>query len=122
MSKIIKIQTHSDTRGSLAVVEKILPFEIKRVYFIYDVESINVVRGGHRHKKTIQALICLNGSCKIDIVNKGKQKEYLLDSPSNCLILEPDDWHQMKEFTKGSVLTVMASEYFEEEDYIDDKN
>ena len=70
MAHIIELPTFGDDRGNLTVVEKVLPFEIKRFYYIYDVSS---QRGGHRHKKTIQALISLGGSCEI-YVNDGKKR------------------------------------------------
>lgn len=117
MSSIIELPTFKDPRGSLSVAEKVLPFEIKRFYMVYDVTSI---RGGHRHKKTWQALICLGGSCEI-YVNNGKEKEsFVLDRPGKCLILHPEDWHTMDHFTSGSTLLVLASEYYSKDDYIDD--
>ena len=77
MSYIISLPTFKDNDGALTVVEKILPFEIKRVYYIYN--ALNR-RGGHRHKKCIQALICIGGSCKININDGKKKKSVLLDS------------------------------------------
>ena len=78
-------------------------------------------RGGHRHKKTIQALICLDGSCEV-YVNDGQKKEiFLLDSPSKCLLLKPEDWHTMDKFTKGSTLLVFASEFYNKDDYISEE-
>ena len=116
MAELIKLKTFTDKRGSLSVIEKEIPFPIKRVFYIYNVDDS--VRGGHRHKKTIQAAICVNGSCRI-YNNNGKAAEYFeLNSPDKCLILQPEDWHQMDQFTKGSVLLVMASELFDNNDYI----
>ncbi|MFA6143776.1 MAG: FdtA/QdtA family cupin domain-containing protein [Sulfuricurvum sp.] len=118
MARLINLQTHSDERGCLTIAEKVLPFDIKRFYYIYDVSS---KRGGHRHKKTIQALICLGGSCEI-YVNNGKNKEtVLLNHPSQCLIVNPEDWHTMDKFSKGSTLLVFSSEYYDKEDYIDEE-
>jgi len=115
MAYIIDLPTFRDERGSLTVIEKILPFDIKRIYYIYDVLN---KRGGHRHIKTIQALIILNGSCEIFIDDGEKEETVLLDSPSKCLILEPKDWHTMDKFTNGSVLLVLSSEFYDENDYI----
>jgi hypothetical protein len=115
MAYIINLTTFSDDRGSLSVVEKILPFEIKRVYFIYDVLG---ERGGHKHKKTTQALIMLNGSCEVFVRNRNEDKRFVLDASSKCLILEPDDWHTMDFFTDNSTLLVLASEYYDKNDYI----
>ena len=117
MAYLIDLPTFEDERGKLTVIEKLLPFDIKRLYYIYDVTS---KRGGHRHKKTIQALICLGGSCEVFIDNGEKKETILLDSPSKCLILEPKDWHTMDKFSKGSTLLVLASEYYDKDDYIDE--
>ncbi len=116
MARIINLPTFGDSRGNLTVVEKILPFEIKRFYYIYDVTN---KRGGHRHKKTIQALICLGGNCEIYVHDGEKEETILLDSPSKCLILDPNDWHTMDNFSKGSTLLVFSSEFYDRDDYID---
>lgn len=118
MAYIINLPTFRDSRGSLTVVEKLLPFEIKRFYYIYNVTS---KRGGHRHKKTIQALICLGGSCEIYVHDGKREETILLDSPSKCLILDPRDWHTMDKFSKGSTLLVLSSEYYDVDDYIDEE-
>jgi dTDP-4-dehydrorhamnose 3,5-epimerase-like enzyme len=118
MAHIIELPTFEDDRGNLTVVEKNLPFEIKRFYYIYDVTS---KRGGHRHKKTIQALICLGGSCEIYVHDGEKEETILLDSPSKCLILDPKDWHTMDNFSKGSTLLVFSSEFYDKDDYIDEE-
>lgn len=117
MSKLITLPTYSDSRGDLTVIEKSLPFDIKRVYYMYNCKS---QRGGHRHIKTIQALIAVAGSCEI-YTNNGKEKNtYILNSPDRCLILHPEDWHYMDKFSKNCVLLVLASEYFDKNDYIDE--
>tara|TARA_B100000809_G_scaffold112579_1_gene111113 strand:- start:1965 stop:2330 length:366 start_codon:yes stop_codon:yes gene_type:complete len=116
MAHILDLKTFTDKRGNLTVVEKVLAFDIKRVFYIYGVDDS--VRGGHRHVKTIQAAVCLQGSCIITNNDNKKQEEFVLDSPSKCLILEPQDWHQMKSFTKDTILMVFASEFYEESDYI----
>ena len=118
MAYLIDLPTFGDERGKLTVVEKLLPFDIKRFYYIYDVTD---ERGGHRHKKTTQALICLSGSCEVFVDNGEKKETILLDSPSKCLILDPKDWHRMDKFTKGSTLLVFSSEFYDKDDYIDEK-
>lgn len=118
MSYIIELPQFSDERGKLTVIEKLLPFKIKRVYFLYDVKT---KRGGHRHKKTIQALICINGSCEIFIDDGVNKKNITLNSPNKCLVLEPKDWHTMDHFSKNSTLLVISSEFYDSEDYIDEK-
>ena len=118
MAYIIELPTFDDERGSLTVVEKKLPFDIKRFYYIYDVSD---KRGGHRHKKTIQALISLGGSCEIYTHDGNKEETYILDSPNKCLILDSKDWHTMDNFSKGSTLLVFSSEYYDKDDYIDEE-
>lgn len=117
MTKIIKLPTFTDERGSLTLIEKILPFEVKKTYFIYDVVA---KRGGHRHLKTIQALVCLNGSCEIYMNNGEREQTIVLNTPSDCLVISPEDWHTMDNFSKGSVLLVLSSEYYDRSDYIEE--
>jgi dTDP-4-dehydrorhamnose 3,5-epimerase-like enzyme len=116
MAKIIDLQTFTDNRGNLTVIEKVIPFDIKRIFYIYGVDDS--VRGNHRHRTTIQAAICLQGQCIISN-NTGKEKqEFLLDSPHKCLILYPNDYHNMHHFSEDAILMVLASEYFNPDDYI----
>lgn len=119
MAYMISLNTFTDERGSLNVIEsnKDIPFEIKRVFYIYNLSFLKP-RGGHRHKKTKLALICLNGSCRIYNNNNKGKAEFFLDSPSKCLILEPEDYHTMYDFTDKSIIMVLASEYYNKSDYI----
>ncbi|MEO5911732.1 MAG: FdtA/QdtA family cupin domain-containing protein [Pelobium sp.] len=119
MAHIHSLKTFTDKRGNLTVIEKTIPFDIKRIFYIYGVDSS--IRGGHRHHKTIQAAICIKGSCSISNKNGSKQEVFELDHPSKCLILEPEDWHQMFDFTPDAILMVLASEYYDENDYIFEK-
>nr|WP_255723991.1 FdtA/QdtA family cupin domain-containing protein [Terrimonas ginsenosidimutans] len=112
------MNTFTDARGNLTVIEKVIPFPIKRIFYIYGVDDS--VRGGHRHKQTIQAAICLKGSCRIYNDDNKTKQEFLLDNPAKCLILHPEDWHQMYDFSEDAMLMVLASEYFDPEDYIYD--
>ncbi len=116
MAHIIDLQTHTDKRGNLTVIEKILPFDIKRIFYIYGVD--NSERGGHRHHKTKQAAICIQGSCIISNNNGKEKQEFILNKPSKCLILQPEDYHSMYNFTKDAILMVLASEYYNYSDYI----
>lgn len=118
MAHLISLPTRADSRGSLTVIEKLLPFEIKRVFYIYGVPDPSVVRGGHRHRKNIQALVSVSGSCVISTDVAGAKGRFVLDSPEKCLILEPRDWHTMGGFTKDCVLLVMASENYDPADYV----
>lgn len=116
MANLINLETHSDKRGYLTVIEKILPFPIKRVFYIYGVD--NSKRGGHRHHTTIQAAICIQGHCRIFCDDNHKKEEYLLDQPNKCLLLNPEDWHTMYDFTPDAILLVLASTEFDSADYI----
>lgn len=116
MAKIIDLKTFTDKRGNLTVIEKVIPFDIKRVFYIYGVDDSK--RGGHRHHKTIQAAICIKGSCTIYNNNGSKEETFELDQPNKCLIINPEDWHTMYNFTQDAILMVFASEYFEAEDYV----
>ncbi len=116
----MNLKTFTDIRGNLTVIEKIIPFEIKRIFYIYGVD--NSSRGYHRHKKTVQAAIAIQGKCRI-LSKSGDNtplQEYLLDSPSECLILQPEDFHWMDNFSKDCILMVLASEFYDSNDYIYD--
>ena len=116
MAYQIDLKTFTDRRGNLTVIEKVVPFQIQRIFYIYGVDDS--IRGGHRHHSTMQAAICLQGSCEIHS-DDGKEKSlFVLDQPNKCLILEPKDWHTMDHFSKDAILMVLASEYFDEKDYI----
>jgi dTDP-4-dehydrorhamnose 3,5-epimerase-like enzyme len=116
MARLIDLKTFTDKRGNLTVIEKVIPFEIKRIFYIYGVDQSE--RGGHRHHETIQAAICLKGHCTIWNNDGTHVNEFVLERPYQCLILEPRDWHKMLNFSTDSMLMVLASEYFSEEDYI----
>jgi dTDP-4-dehydrorhamnose 3,5-epimerase-like enzyme len=118
MPQILKLPTYKDNRGDLTVLEKVLPFEIKRIYYIYNCSDVD--RGGHRHKKNIQALICVNGSCIIDCNNGTEKTTVTLNEPDKVLVLMPEDYHIMRNFTPNAILLVIASEYFDADDYIDE--
>jgi dTDP-4-dehydrorhamnose 3,5-epimerase-like enzyme len=119
MAKLISLKTFTDSRGNLTVIEKVIPFEIKRLFYIYGVDSS--IRGGHRHHKTVQAAICLRGSCRISNNDGIETEVFELDSPDKCLILEPKDWHEMHDFSEDAILMVLASEHFDANDYIREK-
>jgi hypothetical protein len=118
MAYLIDLKTFTDKRGNLTVIENNIPFNIKRIFYIYGVD--NSQRGFHRHKKTIQAAVTIKGVCRI--VSQAGEKlpinEFLLDSPSKCLIINPEDFHWMDNFSEDCILMVLASENFDENDYI----
>ncbi|MHB0896056.1 MAG: sugar 3,4-ketoisomerase [Spirochaetales bacterium] len=110
-----------DARGSLIALEanKDIPFEIKRIYYIFDTEE-NIVRGHHAHKTLQQVLICLSGSCTIVLDDSKERSEVLLDKPNIGLYVGPNIWRDMKDFSPDAILLVLASDLYDEEDYIRD--
>ena len=120
MAELIDLKTFKEKKGCLTVIEKEVPFKIKRVYYIYECDGS--VRGNHMHKKTIQAIVCIKGSvdfyCKKE---KQKTMKFNLNSPSKCLIVMPEDFHWFDNFSNDAIILVMASEYFKKTDYIYDK-
>lgn len=118
MAALIDLPTFTDARGSLSVIEKQMPFTVKRIYYIYNVVG---QRGGHRHKITKQALICLGGSCSIFVNDGLSEMSYTLSNPDQCLLLDAKDWHTMQDFSASATLLVLASEPYDSSDYIDEK-
>jgi len=116
MASLVNLKTFTDDRGNLTVIEKVLPFDIKRIFYIYGVDESE--RGGHRHHQTLQAAICIRGKCTIYNDNGIQQNTFELDSPDKCLLIHPEDWHSMYSFSEDAILMVLASEYFEANDYI----
>ncbi|TAH13437.1 MAG: WxcM-like domain-containing protein [Sphingobacteriia bacterium] len=119
MARIINLVNFKDSRGELTVLdnaEKVLPFTIKRVFYIYNIDES--IRGGHRHHETVQAAICIHGQCTISNNDGEREETFLLDSPEKCLILETKDWHKMYGFSKDAILLVFASTTYDSSDYI----
>lgn len=119
MASIIELDPISDDRGNLVVIQDNLPFEIKRVFYIYDVPS-DSVRGGHGHKKTEMAFFAASGSCRVSVhsIDQSDPTHFLLDTPEKLLLLRPSDWHTMDKFSENSVLIVLASTQYDPSDYI----
>lgn len=114
-------QQHGDERGMLVALEeqKDIPFEIKRVYYLYDTKT-EVHRGFHAHKSLEQILICIHGSCKVLLDNGTEKKVVSLEKPYEGLYIPNDMWREMYDFSEDAVLLVLASDYYIEEDYIRD--
>ncbi|XDZ67105.1 FdtA/QdtA family cupin domain-containing protein [Alphaproteobacteria bacterium LSUCC0226] len=119
--KLIDFPPLGDDRGSLVAVEakKTVPFDIKRVYFIFGTKQ-GVARGFHAHKALKQVAVCVTGSCRMLLDNGLEKEEVLLDSPTKGLVIEDFVWREMHDFTPDCVLLVLASEYYDEADYIRD--
>lgn len=112
-------QPHGDSRGQLIALEENaeIPFKVRRVYYIYDTKT-DVARGFHAHKNLEQILICVHGSCKI-LMDDGREREVVvLDKPEEGLYIDNNIWREMFDFSKDAVLLVLASELYNEKDYI----
>lgn len=117
--KLIDLPSLGDDRGGLVALEgnKTVPFDIKRVYYIFGSKP-DVTRGFHAHKALKQVAVCVSGSCRM-LLDDGREKEaVLLDSPTKGLIIEDLVWREMHCFTPDCVLLVLASEHYDEADYI----
>lgn len=119
--KKIKFPTYTNETGTLSFFEseRHIPFDIRRVYYIYDVQG-NSRRGFHAHRDLKQVLFCIHGSCKLLLDNGTEQVDVLLDDPAEGLLIDTPIWREMYDFSPGAVLLVMASEYYDEADYIRD--
>jgi len=117
--QIMDIPVVHDTRGNLCVVEgnSAIPFNIKRVFYLCDIPG-GSKRGGHAHKKLQQFIIAVNGSFEVNIQGKGFKKNYVLNRSNFGLYVPPKHWCQLKSFSSGSVCLVLASEHYDENDYI----
>lgn len=121
-TRIVEFQEHRNDRiGALVAVEatREVPFEIKRAYYIYDVEP-DQRRGFHSHSDLEQMLICTHGSVRILIKTPFEEEEVLLDSPAKGLYIGPMIWREMFDWQDGAVLMVLASKHFDPDDYIRD--
>lgn len=114
-------QQHGDKRGQLVALEefKDIPFKIKRVYYMYDTAQ-GVTRGYHAHKSLQQILIWIHGSCKIRLDNGKEKKIVTLEKPYEGLYVSNAMWREMFDFSSDAVLMVLASELYDESDYIRD--
>lgn len=117
--KIVEFEEHGDERGTLIALEQMknVPFEIKRVYYMFDTGH-GVRRGFHAHKCLKQILVCVKGSCKILLDDGAQKEEVLLDRPNKGLIIDSHIWREMFDFSEDAVLMVLASQLYDESDYI----
>ena len=119
--RLIDLPSLGDERGSLVAIEanKHIPFEVKRVYYIFGTQP-GVSRGFHAHKNLQQLAVCVAGKCRM-LLDDGVNKESVwLDSPTKGLLIGNNVWREMHEFSDDCVLLVLASEYYDESDYIRD--
>lgn len=121
--KLVDFKRLGDDRGSLIAIEEgyNAPFDIKRVYYLFDTKK-GVERGFHAHKNLKQICIVVKGSCTFTLDNGKNREELLLDNPNKGLYIENLIWREMKTFSEDCVLVVLASEHYDESDYIRDYN
>lgn len=111
----------SDRRGNMSVVEngKTLPFDIKRVYYIYDVPG-GVERGGHAHRTLYQLIVAVSGSFTVTLDDGNIKRSFFLNRPYRGLLVVPGMWRTIEDFSSGAVCMVLASSEYNEGDYIRD--
>lgn len=121
--KITKLnfQQHGDDRGQLVALEenKEIPFNVKRIYYIFDTKE-GVRRGFHAHRALEQILVCVSGSCKVKLDNGKESGIVKLSKPNEGIYVTNDMWREMYDFSSDAVLLVLASELYDESDYIRD--
>ena len=114
---------HSDRKGNLSVVEngETLPFNVKRVYYLYDVPG-GEARGSHAHKELSQLIIAVSGSFSVTLDDGNVKRTFMLNRPYQGLYVVPGIWRDLYDFSSGAVCMVLASEKYDEKDYIRNYN
>lgn len=117
--QLIKFQVHGDHTGSLVALEKgeDFPFDIRRVYYIWGTDK-NAVRGKHAHRKLEQVIVCTSGSCDFILDDGRERKTIHLDNPTEGLHIKNNIWREFTNFSPNCVVMVLASEHYDESDYI----
>ncbi|EKT61266.1 sugar 3,4-ketoisomerase [Providencia sneebia] len=115
----IEFKKLGDERGSLVSLEqnKNIPFDVKRIYYIFDTKE-GVSRGFHAHKELRQLAVCVRGSCRFIMDNGKNKEECILNCPHTGLLIEPMQWHEMYDFSEDCIIMVLASDHYDESDYI----
>jgi dTDP-4-dehydrorhamnose 3,5-epimerase-like enzyme len=118
--QLLKIPVVEDTRGNLAFIQNdVLPFEFKRVYYLFDVPS-NSFRGSHSHINQSEVLIALSGSFEVVLHDGFEKKSFFLNKPNIGLYIPTGMWRELENFSSGTVCLVFASDIYSEHDYIRD--
>ena len=116
--KTIEVPTVRDARGDLSFIEggSDVPFEIKRVYYLYNVPT-GSERGGHAHRKLEQVIFAISGSCRVTVNDGRSQSDFLLNNPRQGLHIGQLIWRTIDSFSQGCVCMVIASQPYDEDDY-----
>ncbi|ESU25840.1 WxcM-like domain-containing protein [Flavobacterium limnosediminis JC2902] len=118
--ELISLPKIEDYRGNIAVIEKdVIPFEIKRVYYLFDVPS-TAKRGGHAHKEQFELLIPLSGSFEVQLKDGNEEKTVAMNKPDKGLLIKSNVWRELDNFSSGAVCLVISSGVYDETDYIRD--
>lgn len=119
--KLVDLSLISMERGSITSVnnKNDLPFDIKRIYYLYDVPN-NADRGAHGHKNLEQLIVAVSGSFTINLIDGKNSKSFILNQPSQGLLIVPGIWRELNGFSGGAICLVLASEEYDESDYIRD--
>lgn len=119
--KILNLDIKNNLKGNLIVIESLknIPFEIKRLYYIFNNKT---ERGCHAHKKTKKLIICISGKCNLLVDNGIEKKEFLLNKPNYAILINEMIWNKLYNFTDNTILLVLANTYYDPKDYINDYN
>ncbi|MEQ7919217.1 FdtA/QdtA family cupin domain-containing protein [Xanthomonas sp. WHRI 1810A] len=117
----LDLKTLGDERGHLIALEnsKSVPFDVKRVYYLTDTQQ-GVPRGFHAHKELVQVAVCVAGKCLMKLDDGVTKEEVWLDAPNKAVVIDKMVWHEMHHFSQNCVLLVLASDFYDEADYIRD--
>jgi dTDP-4-dehydrorhamnose 3,5-epimerase-like enzyme len=118
--ELCRLEDGRDGVLSVAEVGKQIPFDIKRVYYIYDLKHKSAIRGKHAHKQNKQVIFCINGRFTLTVDDGFRQEEIVLEQPNIGVFMDTKLWHVMKDFSDNCILLVFASELYDEADYIRD--
>lgn len=119
MSRMINtnLQGNSSESAGNPVEASVLPFNVKRVFYIYGIPR-NASRGGHSHRKTRLAIFCLTGECKMFLVRGNREETFTLCAQAGGVLVEPGEWHRLFDFVDDTVVLVLSSRLYEPDDYI----
>ncbi len=119
--RLVELDKNHNSNGNLTVVEngEQVPFDIKRCYYLYDVPG-GAERGGHSHRLLRQLIVAISGSFDVVLDDGANQRRFTLNRPYQGLLIVPGIWRVLENFSSGSVCLVLASEHYDEQDYVRD--